>query len=450
MNLIEHPSIVQISDYGETPDGTAYLVMEYLRGEPLNDRLERLNATAQRLPWAEAAQLGAQIADALGAAHEKAIVHRDLKPGNVMLVRDPAVPGGERAKILDFGIAKLTQGQAHGTATNALIGTPQYMSPEQCRGAGGVDGKTDVYALGVILYEMLAGRPPFLADSTVEYMGQHVFKDAPSLYDYAPKAHPPLVVLIHRLLVKDKALRPAMPEVSRELTRLVASVSGVRPGTTPAPAADSDITRVAVAARVLLPLSTLSGSLGQTLNPSSRRRRQVVGAAVAVATAGGLSVLLFWHPMAKQAAPAPTAGPAVQVAVPESPSAVAAQPVQLREKAPLAAAGRSPAVAVAPPDQPAGATVTAPADPPRVAKSAAAALFTAKTDAPAAKSSAPLQAHNPQESASESSKVVKHLARVRQVPEAPLPVKPTTTASKPSQPLKPTNPPVKRPIRYED
>jgi serine/threonine protein kinase len=153
VNRIEHPSLVQISDYGHTGEGTAYLIMEFLRGESLADRLDRLRAAGQRLAVTEVVRITWQIADALRAAHAKQIVHRDLKPGNLMLVRDPIAPGGERVKVLDFGIAKLMENGTRRTSTGAVMGTPLYMSPEQCRGAGEVDERSDVYSLGAMLYE---------------------------------------------------------------------------------------------------------------------------------------------------------------------------------------------------------------------------------------------------------------------------------------------------------
>lgn len=225
VNLIEHPSIVQISDYGQAADKTAYLVMEYLHGEVLSQRLERTHSMNQRLPLKAAVQIAMQIADALAAAHAKVVIHRDLKPSNIMLVDDTAVAGGVRVKVLDFGIAKLVLGQAKGTETHVVMGTPQYMSPEQCRGAGGVDERTDVYSLGIILYEMLAGRPPFVADSPIEYMGQHVFGAAPALSDYAPTVPSELVALTHRLLIKDKEQRPTMRQVHAQLSQILSLVS---------------------------------------------------------------------------------------------------------------------------------------------------------------------------------------------------------------------------------
>src|SRR5436190_4389467 len=126
---IGDPGIVQIFDFGHHSDGSAYIAMELLDGEPLDRRLARHGALG--LP--EALRIMRQVASTLGAAHARGIVHRDLKPENVFLVRDPEVPGGERAKILDFGIAKLTGDPSVKTSTSAVMGTPAYMSPEQCR-----------------------------------------------------------------------------------------------------------------------------------------------------------------------------------------------------------------------------------------------------------------------------------------------------------------------------
>ncbi len=145
---IAAPGIVQIFDFGHHTDGSAYIVMELLDGEPLDQRLARLGALA--VP--DALRIMRQVASALGAAHARGIVHRDVKPENIFIVRDSEVASGERAKVLDFGIAKLASDQgAVRTQTSAVMGTPLYMSPEQCRGAGHVDQRSDVYSLGCVL-----------------------------------------------------------------------------------------------------------------------------------------------------------------------------------------------------------------------------------------------------------------------------------------------------------
>jgi serine/threonine protein kinase len=152
---IRHPGIVSVFDYGQA-DGDAYLVMELLQGENLGDRLRRRG----RLDPSEAARLMRQACGALIAAHDADIVHRDIKPHNLFNVRDADVAGGDRVKILDFGIAKLLAGSGP-SDRNVMLGTPLYMAPEQFHGGENADHRTDVYQVGAVLYHMVAGRPPF-------------------------------------------------------------------------------------------------------------------------------------------------------------------------------------------------------------------------------------------------------------------------------------------------
>ncbi|MFN0247490.1 MAG: protein kinase domain-containing protein [Kofleriaceae bacterium] len=174
---IEDPGIVQIFDFGQHTDGSAYIVMELLDGEAVDKRLQRQGT----LDVPSALRLMRQIASTLGAAHNRGIVHRDLKPENLFIVRDPEVNGGERAKVLDFGIAKLTADSANKvrTQTSAVMGTPTYMSPEQCRGAGHVDQRSDVYALGCVLFHMLVGRPPFVSEGIGDLIVMHMTTEPP-------------------------------------------------------------------------------------------------------------------------------------------------------------------------------------------------------------------------------------------------------------------------------
>jgi eukaryotic-like serine/threonine-protein kinase len=188
---IADPGIVQIFDFGQHTDGTAYIAMEMLEGEPLNKRLER----HRRLAIPDALRIMRQVASTLGVAHARGIVHRDLKPENIYLVRDPEVSGGERAKVLDFGIAKLTGDTQVHTHTSAVMGTPAYMSPEQCRGAGRVDQRSDVYSLGCMLYALCTGAPPFDVEGGGEIIAMHLREQpAPpssrlsSIPGFAPKA----------------------------------------------------------------------------------------------------------------------------------------------------------------------------------------------------------------------------------------------------------------------
>src|SRR5262249_11683258 len=152
-------------------------------------------------------------ASALVAAHAKHIIHRDLKPSNIMLVPDPDVPGGERVKVVDFGIAKLSGDQGPSqlkTRAGAILGTPTYMSPEQCRGAGEVNDKSDIYSLGVVIYEMLSGRPPFVADGEGEVMAMHLYQAPPPLHSLIPTLPLDLVNLVHSMLAKVPEQRPTI------------------------------------------------------------------------------------------------------------------------------------------------------------------------------------------------------------------------------------------------
>src|SRR5262245_54904356 len=176
--MLHHPSCVEVFDFGHRPDGSAYIIMELLEGEPLSERLER----EARLQVPVAAAIGRQVASALHVAHKQGIIHRDLKPGNIYLVPDPEAPAGLRAKVLDFGIAKLARDpvpRSVKTNSGAVFGTPRYMSPEQCRNARSVDGRSDVYSLGCIMYEMLLGVAPFDYDSWGELVGAHLHETPP-------------------------------------------------------------------------------------------------------------------------------------------------------------------------------------------------------------------------------------------------------------------------------
>jgi eukaryotic-like serine/threonine-protein kinase len=180
VKAVRHPNIIDIIDVGVLGDERPYLLMELLEGESLAARLHR----AGRLPLDEALEIARQTAAALGAAHDKGIVHRDLKPDNLFLVRDPEQPGIEKVKVLDFGIAKLRGGAPAGPSANTksgvLLGTPAYMSPEQCRGiAAEVDHRTDIYALSIILHQMLAGKAPFASAGTGDVLIMQVSAPPP-------------------------------------------------------------------------------------------------------------------------------------------------------------------------------------------------------------------------------------------------------------------------------
>jgi serine/threonine-protein kinase len=234
INVVDNPGVVQVSEFDVLPDGTAYIVMELLKGETLNARLK---SQGGRMAVVDALRLGRQIASALAAAHEKGIIHRDLKPDNIMLVGDAAFPGGERTKLLDFGIAKLKQEYQAGdqvqTRAGVMMGTPLYMAPEQCRNAGDVDDKADVYSLGVMMYRMLAGRPPFQAPGTGELMAMHIYMQPPPLQEADPSLPDELVKLVHRMLAKNRTERPPMAEVARTLEQIGSKASAAYPALAP-------------------------------------------------------------------------------------------------------------------------------------------------------------------------------------------------------------------------
>ena len=173
VNRVEHPGLVKITDCGQEEGIGVFLVMELLNGRTLRDRIKQEGP----LPPLEVVRVVGQVVSALEAVHRVGIIHRDLKPENIMLIPDPYVPGGERVKILDFGIAKLLEGGGHigeVTRTGHIFGSPMYMSPEQCADTKSVDHRTDIYALGVIAYELLCGSTPFVADSIYDLVRQHL------------------------------------------------------------------------------------------------------------------------------------------------------------------------------------------------------------------------------------------------------------------------------------
>ncbi|MEZ4383305.1 MAG: serine/threonine-protein kinase [Nannocystaceae bacterium] len=188
-----HPSTIRVYEHGETDDGRPYMVMELLTGESLTDRLER-----GRIPELQALQFAKQIAESLSEAHEHDVYHRDLKPDNLFI---ETVGVTTVVKVLDFGIAggadalRLTQ-------AGEVFGTPQYMSPEQCNGQK-LDHRTDIYSLGVILYEMIEGRPPFTADTPMATMLKHVRAKVPPLRS----GHPATDRLLMKALRKDRSKR---------------------------------------------------------------------------------------------------------------------------------------------------------------------------------------------------------------------------------------------------
>jgi serine/threonine protein kinase len=244
-SLINHPNIVDITDFGKSNDGTVFFVMEFLHGEPLDALMQR----ERRLELIRAITIVNQIAGALGAAHAKGIVHRDLKPENVMLTKREGrrelirqisdesglhtVTEREKAfdfvKILDFGVAKVRDpnvSEARVTQQGVVFGTPEYMAPETAR-IGVSDPRTDIYALGVIFYEMLTGTIPFAGETAVDVMLKVVSEPVTPPRDRAPgiEITPEAEQLIMKALSKDPLRRQqSMEELHEELQRCYGSV----------------------------------------------------------------------------------------------------------------------------------------------------------------------------------------------------------------------------------
>src|SRR5205814_8033922 len=192
---LRHPNVITVHDFGQDERGVPYLVLEYIEGATLADLMDA------GLDDARIADLLDQIAAGLDYAHRRGVVHRDVKPGNVLLTDDG------RAVLADFGLAWLLEG-AHLTLTGGVIGTPEYMSPEQASGEP-IDHRSDVYALGVVLYEMLVGERPFVAETPIAVLLQHLQDPAPSVLIARPDLPPAVGEVIARALVKDPAERYA-------------------------------------------------------------------------------------------------------------------------------------------------------------------------------------------------------------------------------------------------
>jgi eukaryotic-like serine/threonine-protein kinase len=255
--LIGHPGIIDIFDYGHSEDGHAYLVMELLHGETLTERLKRENRVSPQ----QAVQMARQIAAAVGAAHTAGVVHRDLKPDNLFLLPDRDSPSGVRLKVLDFGIAKLADRArpSHVTQAGIALGSPRYMSPEQCRNAAGVDGRADIYSLGCILHEMLSGTLPFEKASFAELMAAHLSEPPMPLRVLVPSLPGTLEQIVLRALAKDpkdrfqtmedmaQALEAVGPNL-RDSVPAVTPIAGVAALTGSAPGAKKETTTLGHAA----------------------------------------------------------------------------------------------------------------------------------------------------------------------------------------------------------
>lgn len=224
MSVLTHPNLIQISDYGKTADGIPFFVMEYLDGISLTERI----AKTGRLPLEQALPIFAQIADALEHAHSKGLIHRDLKPSNIMLIGE----NFDFPKVVDLGIAKLlTDGlgtdsqQLQLTMTGEIFGSPLYMSPEQCQGDQ-LDGRSDIYSFGCVMYEVLSGRPPFKGKNVPQTIYLHMHETAARITYLSED----ISDLVAQCLAKEPGLRPpTMAAVRDRLRAISAKASSASP-----------------------------------------------------------------------------------------------------------------------------------------------------------------------------------------------------------------------------
>ncbi len=209
---LQHPNAVRVDDIDEAEDGRPFIVMEYIEGRSLKQVIQAEGT----LPVARVLTIIKQVSSALDAAHQLSVVHRDIKPENIVLVE---TPGGEEAKVLDFGIARIREAEAGRvpgltlTETGVIIGSPPYMSPEQAMGLKGdqLDGRSDLYSLGVVMYQMLTGTLPLKADTTMSILMAHIQTPPTPIFEARPDLHLPesIAGLVMRMLEKKPEARPA-------------------------------------------------------------------------------------------------------------------------------------------------------------------------------------------------------------------------------------------------
>jgi serine/threonine-protein kinase len=321
-SAIRHRNIIEVFDAGLTPEGAPYILMEFLEGISLQKCL----ADKGRLSVTRVLYIARQAGSALGAAHAAGIVHRDLKPENLFLVPDATMPGAERVKILDFGIAKIRRsGSAGGTLrtqSGLIMGSPAYMSPEQCKDSADVDFRSDIYSLGVILYEALSGKTPFAAATGTEMLVMHLTATPAPLGLTDVPAHVNTAVL--RALAKERAerfdsvasfVRALLGErVGAETAAAGPSKAGTSAPATGQPASDAGR---AAAAPSLTTFSRATGEVELSAvdepAPALARTRRWPLVALGGLGAAGLALVLLLRPSHDPTPRAATSSPGVGV-----------------------------------------------------------------------------------------------------------------------------------------
>ncbi|HEU0032095.1 MAG TPA: serine/threonine-protein kinase [Kofleriaceae bacterium] len=335
LSAIRHPGITEVYDFGYTEDGLAYLVMEFLDGTPLS----RAISERGRFTEVEAATIARGIASALKAAHDKNIIHRDLKPDNVFLIPDSDAPTGERAKVLDFGIAKLADPGAttsRRTQTGVLMGTPQYMAPEQAREAGTIDARADLYSLGCILYELLVGQPPFVGEGAGEVIAMQMFNKPEPPSTRLVAVTPEMEEIVMRLLAKEPAGRyQTAGELAMALSAAGARLSSRLSAPLTAPLWAPSSPHHQQLGNAATQLSTLPMDAPPTFldeppphvtASKQRSKLPIIAGAITLVVAAAAVVLVATHrestpepAPASTLEPAPVAPPSVPIASPDKP-----------------------------------------------------------------------------------------------------------------------------------
>lgn len=235
---IDHPGVVQVFEFGQLPDGTPWMLMEFIQGTTLSAYLRAARKATGAPLGTDGLWILHDLAAILARAHSKGIVHRDLKPSNAMIVEEHG--HGERVKLLDFGIAKFLSdslgeesANKHRTRTGALLGTPAYMAPEQCKTLASIDGQADVYALGVMLYELYTAKQPFFDAEPLALMMQKITEPAPPLRELAPQAPEEIAGLTEAMLKLEPRQRPTMADVQRQLAAFLRLPAARRSGFVP-------------------------------------------------------------------------------------------------------------------------------------------------------------------------------------------------------------------------
>jgi eukaryotic-like serine/threonine-protein kinase len=358
---ISSEHVARVFDVGALETGEPYIAMEYLEGSDIAELLVQRG----RLPAEEAVDYLLQACEALAEAHAAGIVHRDRKPGNLFLVR--RLDGRRFVKILDFGISKMSGGPAQSNApatrTSALMGSPLYMSPEQMGSSKHVDARSDVWALGVVLYELVSGTPPFNGETLPQVCARVMSEPAPPLTELAPGLPPALYYAVHRCIEKEPAqrfqsvaelahaLEPLASPSARQSIERIAHILGVA---RPAPEAPSpQEPQGAAAVTGSGPMGT-QAAWGETSPPPGRRRAapRVAAGALAVLALGAAGYVFALRPSTDVAGLLPSALP--------PPSAVAA-PVAAAEPVPSPAveAAKGPTATATPSASPENAQAAA-------------------------------------------------------------------------------------------